>query len=311
MSLEEAQQITNQIIEKVTDVRELLVRMEVENGWASMGYDSWDAYLQELGRVTKAGSKYLRRVGNAGLLEADTGHDIGTFKEGTVRPINETLSDSKGFSHENRAVALELAIEVAGGEERLTGPIAQQAAWQVAVIEKTPEQGEALVVRMRDGFLASGQAFELMQLMRSTRGLPIAHIIAEVSDPKLARTMINLNSSNGELWADVKESIEQTGYMPTKDGQIIIDGASNDMLIDYLNEPARMQRHADVVGEAEAYRKVAFAAASLMVEYYGASVDELPEVLLLDEQVFGKEKELYKLCQQAGLIGRYADVNGI
>jgi hypothetical protein len=303
MSLEEAQQITNQIIDKVADIRELLVRMELEAGWVSMGYDSWEAYLVELGKATKAGSKYLRRVGNAGLLEAGTGHDIGTFKEGVVRPINETLSDAKGFTYENRAVALELAIEIAGGEAEVTGPIAQQAAWHVAVVEKTPDAGSKLVLRMQHGFTSPKVANTICQIMRSTRASGIEHILAEVTDIELAMTMANLNSTNGEGWQDVVETIERTnGYMPTDNGQVLLSEATNSQLINHLNEPARLQRHAEIVGESELYRQVAVAAAGLMVEYYGPSESNIPEVLSLDKDMFKRERKLYRLCQQAGLI---------
>lgn len=304
MSVAEAESIHQQIIDRVQDVRNLLVKMEVEAGWASLGYDSWEAYLKELGRVTRAGSKYLRRIGNAGLLEADTGHDIGTFREGVVRPINETLSDYKGFDHEARAEALELAIELAGSTDDLTGPIAQQAAWQVAVARKTPPAGDKLVLRMQHGFTSIETAYAICQIIRSTAARGIEPILAELTDVELAKSMVNLHSTNGEGWQDVRETIERSGgYMPTRNGQVLISRATNKQLIDYLNEPSRMQRHDAIVEESEMFRRIGRAAANLMISYYGVSAHGLPEALLLDDKMFEKERELYELCQSAGLIG--------
>jgi hypothetical protein len=302
MSADEAKEIHAEIVTKVQDVRHLLVRMEAEAGWSALGYSSWEAYLIELGKVTGAGSKYLRRVGNAGLLESDAGFGVGIFKEGTVRPINDILSDTKGYDSDHRVAALELAIELAGGSEELTATVAQTAAWYIVVVENTPDIGQDLVRRMKAGFITPQAANDLCQIMRSTKAQGIEHILALVSDIELADTMITLHSSNGETWQEIRGSIESTGFIPTRSGQVSIDRATNGDLIGYLNEPARLQRRVDEVGEAELYRQTAMAAARLMVSYYGVVLTKLPEALLLDEEVFKNERELYRLCQQAGLI---------
>jgi len=307
MSLSRARQLDTLIIDKTEGIQAHLVEIYTELGWATLGFHSWDAYLQDLGERTPWGSKYLRRMNNAALLEAGSGYDLGTFKEGTLRPINDTLSDAKGFCNKDREEALELALELAGKTEAITGVVAQAAAWYIVVSKRTPANGHRLVERMKEGAVSPKIANELCQIIRASKAIGVEHILAEVSSTRLAETLLNLHSTNGEQWPGLKETIERSGMMPTgTDGQVPISEATNNHLISYLNAPLKMQRYEKVVERLELLHNISEAAASLMIKYYGVVTDELPEALALSKNagshVLEPECALYELLQKAGMI---------
>lgn len=304
LSVEEAVAIDAELVAGISSIRYQLTTMYTGMGWASLGFNSWEDYLKDLGDRTGSGSKYLRRINNAGLLESGTGYDLGTFKEGVLRPINETLSDSKGFNESSRADALELAIELAGSIEEVTGNIAQSAACYVVVETKTPEEGYRLIERMKNGQISPRSASEICQVIRSTRALGIEHILAEITNPRLAHTMANLysNSPYGETWTDLVDTIERSGTIPTWAGaQVPIANARNDDFIEYLNEPNRLQRQEKTVEQGKLLRDIANAAAIVMIDYFGLSINGLPEDLSVSTST-EDERNLYYLLQQGGFI---------
>jgi hypothetical protein len=300
----EALAIDAEIVQQVTFVRTLLVRIDQGNGWIALGFASWDEYLRDLGARTKTGSRYLGRVKNAGLIEDGAGIEIGTFKEGTLRPIQDTLSDTKGFSANDRTDALDLAIERAGGEENVTGPIAQDAAYYIAVCEQTPYAGLRLIARVQAGEIPTRDAYLILQVLRGDASIGIEHIVSEVSDPQLASTLVNMYSTNGEQWQELRETIELTSSIPSgNDSQVAISKAVNSDLISYLNAPARMQRYDDAVTRTEILTEIAKTAASLMIRTYGVANDgQLPPTLAQNVHPLYAERDLYQKLQRAGYI---------
>lgn len=299
MTLDEALALDKEIVEGAEKLRERLLRMYDGRGYEVMGFPSFRQYLTDLGNRVKYDPKALRRIHKAALLEEGSGKEIGTFKEGSIRPIIDTLSDNKGFTQADRNQALELAIEFAGGDEdNVTGAIAQTAAHYIEVEKLTPVGLERLPERMKHGEVTTEAAHKLCHLMLGERAKGIEHIIAECSDYTLAQTLIKLKSSNGDTWSELQETIERTGCLPSTNGnQIPIGEAVNSNLIDHLNEPMRMVRYEKAVDRTEKLQNVAKLAAQMIVEYWGVH-EEVPESLG-DHKT---EAELYSALLELGYI---------
>lgn len=302
LTMEEAKQIDDEIVSSVGNLRGLLVDMYQRHGWHALGFTSWEEYLQDLAPRANIGTKYLRRIQGTALLEAGTDHELGTFKEGTLRPIIDTLSDQKGFTVEDRAAALELAIELAGGEDDVTGKVTQTAAWYMAVEKMTPLAGSRLVERMKHGEVSANVASELCQIMRGSKADGAEQIIAELSDAQLARVILNVKSTNGEAWKEIRETATLSGTIPSSSGQVALSDASAKDLVGFLNEPNRQKRQEKASEKSELMLNIAKAAARLMIHYYGVCEDCLPDALSTDTKLFDREVELYRLLQQADMI---------
>jgi hypothetical protein len=304
MDLDEAVKADHGIVHHATNLRQLLITMYERSGWATLGFASWDKYLEDVAPRAGLGNKYLRKIHNVARLESGTGHDLGTFKEGTLRPIVDTLSGSKGFTETDRKQALELAIELAGSEEELTNKTTQAASWFVYVERKTPRAGYRLVERMRSGEVSPKVANEINHVMQASKSEGIEHILAEVSDSSLAHGLANVYSTNGEVWQELGETIELSGTMPTgSEKQVPVGKATSGDLQEFLSAPGKLKRYEKVVERNELLKDIANAAAKMMIEYYGVSKEELPKAFELDDEgIFETEKTLYVLLQKAGLI---------
>jgi hypothetical protein len=304
MDLDEATAADHGIVHHAINLRKSLIEMYERNGWAALGFTSWDKYLEDVAPRAGLGNKYLRKIHNVARLESGTGHDLGTFKEGTLRPIVDTLSNSKGFSDLDREQALELAIELAGSEDALTSNTTQAASWFVYVERKTPTEGSRLVERMRSGEVSPKVANEINHVMQASKSEGIEHILAEVSDPSLAHSLANIYSTNGEVWHELGETIQLSGTMPTgSEKQVPIGKATDNDLQGFLTAPGKLKRYEKVVERNELLKEIANISAKLMIEYYGVSKEGLPKAFELDdEEIFDTERKLYILLQQANLI---------
>lgn len=299
MTLDEALALDKEIVDGAEKLRERLLKMYDGRGYEVMGFPSFRQYLTDLGDRIKYDPKALRRIHKAALLEEGSGKDIGTFKEGSIRPIIDTLSDNKGFTQADRNQALDLAIEFAGGDEdKLTSSVAQTAAYYVEVEKLTPVGLERLPERMKHGEVTTEAAHRLCHLMLGERAKGIEDIIAECSDYELAQTLIKLRSSNGDTWTELEGTIRGTGCLPSTNGnQIPIGNATNGNLIDHLNEPMRMVRYEKAVDRTEKLASIAKLAAQMITEYWGVH-EEVPEALEGQET----ESALYAALLELGYI---------
>jgi len=311
MTASEASVIYDQIVSGAREINRLLLRLYNEEGYKALNYENWGQCLADISKDAGIGVKALRRMHKASLMLNSGGRDILEYKEGTIRPIIDTLSDQKGFTDGHRERALELAEEFAG-ENKVTASIAKSAAQYVAVMSYWGGEvnddyslgvaANTLSARMQDGEITTETAYQLMQLMdEDAYGDPrgMEWLIASVSDISLARYLINLRANSSEAYASIEEDIKLSGHMPTKDGQVPINRATYAELVDYLNEPYRMKRYEKAVERTQTYKVVGEKAAAVAVKYWGihreVPVDVIPESMK-------EERELYEALLGAGLI---------
>jgi hypothetical protein len=299
LTIEEATELDRQIEDGVSTLQQDLLTMYNGEGYKVLGYPHWGAYLDSVSERAGMGVKALRRWHKTSLLLEGAGVEIGELREGTVRPIIDTLSDRKRFHSGDREQALELAIDLAGGKvEKVTGPIAQNAAWYIAVVETTPDDGEVLVERLKNGEVTPGDAYHINRMMVQQEASGMSHILGELSDPDLARYLVNLRQHGPEAYDELEETLVATGYLPTRtDEQIPVNQATLSDVVAYLDEPGRLRRHEKAVERTQAYKEVAILAARMVVDYWGIH-REVPAALSNTKT----EAELYGLLIELGFI---------
>jgi hypothetical protein len=304
ITIEEAEQLDTIIIGSAKILQEKMLEMDKSGGYKLLGYLDWGAYLQHVAEDGAGiGVKALRRVHKSALLTSGAGIEAGIIKESSVRPIIDTLSDRKGYTEDDRQQAFDLAIEHADGDaQQVTAKIAQSAAWYVAVTDTTPSD-TSLVERMRSGQISPGDAFKISLLSQSQAAEGIEHLLLATGDPELAAMLLNLKLSGSSQFADLQESMESSGYLPSANGkQVKVEDATVTHLVDYLNEPQKQKRYEKAVEKTEALRLVAQVAGSLCAKYWGIH-PEVPENL----KGLPIESELYQLLLDLGYI-RYGAV---
>lgn len=305
LTLEEAQDLDARIVTSSQKLRSDLLNMYNGEGYKALGHEYWGDYLNTVSERTDVKAKALRRWTKAALLEDGTGLELGTFSEGTIRPIIDTLSDRKGFDSDDREAALDLALELSNGiYENVTAKTARTAAFYVYTEATTPPEGEALVERLKSGEVTSEAAYTIAGIMQHDDAKGIEHILAQTSDPDLAGFMVGLKRNELDKWQDIQETIEMSGFVPTDNGQVHINAATRGDLIDHLNEPQRMKRYEKAVERTEALKRVAKLAASMAIDYWGIH-PEVPENL----RSMPSESELYQLLIDLRYI-KYGVVNG-
>lgn len=304
LTLEEAQELDERIVTTLIGQLGDLLDMYNGEGYKQLGHTYWGDYLETVSDRAGVKAKALRRWTKAALLEDGSGLELGTFSEGTIRPIIDTLSTRKGFTDEDREAALELAIEFANGVENVTGPIAKSAAYHVAVTARTPEAGVALVERLKNGEITSRAAYTISGIMQDDPAIGIEHILAETSDPDLAGFMVGLKRNELYKWEDIQETIEMSGCIPTDNGQVPIAQATRDHLVDHLNAPQKMKRYEKAIERTEALKRAVKLSADVFTGYWGIH-PEVPENL----SSMQTESELYQLLIDLGYI-KYGAING-
>lgn len=291
LTLQEAQDLDARIVTSSQKLRGDLLDMYNGEGYKALGHEYWGDYLNTVADRTDVKAKALRRWTKAALLEDGTGLELGTFSEGTIRPIIDTLSDRKGFDSDDREAALDLALELSNGiYEAVTAKTARAAAFYVYTEASTPAAGNDLVDRLKSGEITSEAAYTIAGIMQDDDAKGIEHILAHTSDPDLAGLMVGLRRNEPDKWADIQDTIEMSGYVPTDNGQVHINEATRGDLIDHLNEPQRMKRYEKAVERTEALKRVAELAAKLAIDYWGIH-PEVPDNL----KSMPSESELYQL----------------
>jgi hypothetical protein len=302
LSVVEAEKLDSDIVKYADGLRERLLKMYEGSGWAALGFISWQAYLKDVSVRAGVGPKQLRKIHNVARLEAGAGYDLGSFKEGSIRPIIDGLSSAKGFDESDRITALELAIELAGDMDSVTALVSRAAASYVVVEKTTPKLGRRLVTRMRYGEVSPRMAGEICTIMKSKEARGLEPILAEVSHTKLAVALVNARKAGGDTWLDLEETIMLSGMVPTGDErQVPIDQATSDDLIGYLNAPARMKRYEKAIERTQLLTEIAKAAAKVMIEYHGLVSYPVSQTLGLNEKEFADEIKLYELL----LLGNF------
>jgi hypothetical protein len=305
LTFEEAQDLDIKIVSGVRNILRCLVDMYNGEGYKALGHDNWGEYLGTVSFRAGVKAKALRRWTKAALLEDGTGLELGTFSEGTVRPIIDTLSDRKGFDSNDREAALDLALELSNGiYEEVTAKVARAAAYYIYTEVSTPDAGNDLVDRLKSGEITSEAAYTISGIMQGDDAKGIEHILAQTSDPDLAGFMVGLRRNEPRKWEDIQDTIEMSGHVPTDNGQVHINEATRGDLIDHLNEPQRMKRYEKAVERTEALKRVAELAAKLAVDYWGIH-PEVPGNL----KHMSSEAELYQLLIDLRYI-KYGVVNG-
>lgn len=298
MTLEEAQILDQRIVTNSINLLRDLLNMYHGEGYGQLGHPDWGSYLETVSDRAGVKAKALRRWTKAALLEDGSGHELGTFSEGTIRPIIDTLSTRKGFTDYDREAALELAIEFVDGEQKdVTGVITQAAAYYIATTSNTPEAGTELVERLKSGEITASAAYTISGIMKDDAAAGIEHILAQTNDPDLAGFMVGLKSNEIYKWEDIQETIELSGCIPTDNGQVPIGQATRDHLVDYLNAPQKMKRYEMAVERSEALKEVAKLAADVFTRYWGIH-PEVPENM----GSMQTESELYQLLIDLGYI---------
>lgn len=256
ITLEQAQAYDREIQTSATNLRKALYLMYSTEGWRVMGFDSWQKYLEDVAARAHLTPKTLRKHARAGLLEAGAGITVGTFSEGVLRPINDTLSDRKGFTAHDRSEALDLAIEFADGEDKLTSTHASTAAYYVYVCKAG---APILESRMKQGKITPHAAKRILDMVNDTGNEFLQGVLMEVSDPGLASTLCNLQDTDDGK--EVIRSIFFSGYVPGPNGtQVPISSARKETLLSHLYEPKQMEQMEKRVGEREKLHRVAIAA---------------------------------------------------
>jgi len=303
LSVPEAEKLDGDIVAHADSLRELLVEMYERSGWAALGFDSWQTYLKDVSARAGVGSKQLRKIHNVARLEASAGFDLGSFREGSIRPIIDGLSNAKGYTDEDRVSALELAVELAGDTTYVTGSIAQAAASYIIVEKSTPSDGRRLVSRMKHGEIPPMVAAEICEIMNTNAAQGLGSILAEVSYAKLAAMLVSVRQTGGDIWEDLKTTITHSGTIPTGDErQVATSAATPSDLIEYLNAPTRLKRYEKAVERTQLLTEVAKTAAKVMIEYYGVVGEPVSETLGLNKLEFVNEIKLYSLLLSGGFI---------
>lgn len=309
MAEEEARKLHKKIVSGAKILKQDLLDMYNTEGFKALGYEYWGNYLEAVSDEAGIGKKALRRMHKSTLFLDGAGRDIDEYREGTLRPLLDTLSDEKGYSAGHRERALELAEEFAG-ESQVTAKVVKSAAQYVAVmgywggetdqeIHGAGNAANLLASRMQNGEVSTEVAYQLMKLMDETAyGSPkgMEWVIARVSDVSLARYLINLRKYSTGTYQEIEEQIGLSGTMPTVDGQVPVGAATYDDLVRYLEEPNRMKRYEKAVERSEGFKSVARKAATVMVKWYGIRT-EVPR------EISGHpEGDLYKALLECGLI---------
>jgi len=299
LTLKEAELLDEEIVGGASKLQYRLLEMYNGEGWKVLGYKNWGDYLGSVSDRAGIGTKALRRWHKSAMLVDGAGMDVGDIKEGTVRAIIDTLSDRKGFTSIDREGALELAIEFAGGDtDNLTGNIAQNAAWYVAVTKTAPDAGSAIVDRLRQGEITPHDAHLINYIMLDDEATGMEHILSELSDPDLARYLVNLRQHSKAAYEELEETLVATGHLPTRtDEQIPVARATYSDVVAYLDEPGRLRRHEKAIERTQAYKEVATLAAKLAIDYWGIH-REVPDTLRGREV----ESKMYQLLLDLGFI---------
>lgn len=309
LTIDEANVLHSMIVSGAKELKQNLLDMYHGEGYKVLGHEHWGDYLGVVSESAGIGRKALRRMHKSTLFLADAGRDIDEYREGTLRPLLDTLSDEKGYTAGHRERALELAEEFANGNQ-VTAKIAKSAAQYVAVMGywggETDQEiygaGNAanlLASRMQNGEVSTEVAYQLMQLMdEDAHGSPtgMEWVIARVSDISLARYLINLRQYSAKAYEEIEEQIALSGTMPTVDGQVPIGAASYDDLVRYLDEPNKMKRYEKAVERSESYKSAAQKAANVAIKWYGIQT-AVPENL-----VGTPEGDMYGALLECGLI---------
>lgn len=295
----EAEEWDSIIVTSATRMRVGLYNMYVHEGWRALGFESWEAYLQDISGRARLTPKTLRKHARAGLLEAEAGYDVGAFKEGSIRPINDILSNRKGFQDLDRVEALDLALEYAGDDpEKLTSALATRAAKHVAS-ERAVLNSEAtdLILRYKRNEVSAETAGELVKVFNKCgNNVLLEYIVQWLSDPHLANMLLNLTHNGGDVAEDVIEQIYRTGYVPGSNGsQMIINEATKEHFLGYLHEPERMKRAEKASLDRERMMNIAHAARQvIMHEFDGREPDT---------ERYPYHYLMYLALRDAGMVG--------
>lgn len=311
LTKEEAESLHGKIVSGAKSLGEDLLAMYEQEGYKAMGHEHWGDYLRLVSeQVGTIGVKALRRIHNTNLFLHEGGRDIDEYREGTLRPILDILSDGKGYTQGNRERALEVAEEFAG-DGRVTAGIAKSAAQYVAVTgnwggevqEDGRGAGDAanrLAQRMVGGEISTDFAFQIKQLTQSDaygdpRGME--WLLVELGDVSLARFLINLKKNGAKAYEELADEAVATGHFPTKNGQVPVADATYADVTNWLDEPYRQQRYEKAVERTETFKVAAKAAAAMVIKYWGIH-QEVPDSLTDMKE----EAALYQALLNAGLI---------
>lgn len=274
-SQQEATGWDEQIVSSASTLRVALYEMFVHDGWRALGFDSWGAYLNDVSERAKLKPKTLRKHARAGLLEADAHWPVGTFQEGSIRPISDILSDTKGFDQNDRTDALDLAVELAGDDETLvTGELSRNAA-NLIVIGKS--DAKVLQRRLEQSRVSPSVAIQLLWMYKSVPcdtelGRKAQFILQMLSDVALGSLIHSIVKRGGDVAIDIIDTTLMTGFIPGANGmQMSIETATKQHLLGYLNEPARLERAEQASVDREKLSNIAHAARQVILHEFDGS----------------------------------------
>lgn len=270
-----AKELDVQIVRSAEHMRSCLYEMYIGEGWRALGFASWQAYLEDVAERAKLTPKTLRKHTRAALLESGAGKPIGTFSEGSIRPISDVLSARKGFDEEQRTDALELAIEWAGGDKDVTAQISRRAAYYVMVDSC---EFNRLAERMRIGDISPEKAVKIMHMLKQTNSDTLFLILQEVSDVALASSLFNLTVGESEVGAEIIETIVATGHVPGPHGsQVPLGDARNSHLLGHLHEPKVIENAEKMAAKRSEMMEICAAARQVILHVFDGKEPDITE----------------------------------
>lgn len=278
LSYELATEIDSAIVESAHNLRTHLLYMYEYDGWRALKFNSWSEYLEDVGIRAGYGYKALHKMTRAALLESGAGIELGTFQEGSIRPISDGLSDRKGFTEADRIDALELAISWAGDESSLTSLHANRAVAFITV-DKAPWR--KLANRMHAGELPATEAIKILAMLKAIDAtkdgsFELDMILQEVSDVALASALFNIAAHEPKKWEELSLQIIATGYIPGARGnQYPIAEARFDHLAGYLSEPAYLERVDEMAARRSEMMAVCHAARQVILHVFDGNEPDI------------------------------------
>jgi len=189
---ERAGELTMLIRQHVQHVRVYLYEMYASEGWRVLGYNSWRDYLtQEFSEISYS---YLTRQTKAALLEAKVGVEIGTHKEGHLRPITEGLDDDAALEAYRR-------INFDGS------PRAKEVEGVVANVKVMRSPYNGLKFNVRQGLVSSIVGAQILSMLEEITDTELISVAERVSDPDLIPILVRLAKQKSDTWDEIRNSL--------------------------------------------------------------------------------------------------------
>lgn len=196
MDANEARSRTEAIRSSIDVIRVHLYEVYTREGWRSLGYDSWGAYLSE--EFPDSSTAQLRRQTHAALMEASMGEEVGAIPEGYIRAIREVLHDDG-----HRTLAYYATID---RHEEPTVRDFRRVACEIYVVQ----EGEHRIrERMLDGDISPVVAYSLckqVEKFNKQGDYDLLVVSREVSDLELIPIMKRLKESRSATWEEILHS---------------------------------------------------------------------------------------------------------